>query len=313
MYNVEKFDTFDLWVEKMWRFSSPMVVHCENPGAFRGFSKTWDFGGLSITYFSAPPYQAMQTESELSKAQRKRLVLTMPVKGRCDFTQFGRFVEFGPGEGVFHVTRAPLIYNQHVPTTAWLIGIPLNTVLMHVDDPEEICTTLLSEDTPGFRAMRALLMALPDEMPNMTDRTRDVLVQTANSLICAVISELRGSEMNFRSQTARQRVRHIKGYIDLHLGDPELTPASIAEAHSISTRYLHHLFSKEETSCAKFLLSRRLEASARFITQNRNKELDAAHVSHRFGFSSTTQFRRAFAKKFGKSPAEFLKDARKVQ
>lgn len=313
MIEISQEEAFDKWSQKMWRSSSPMIVHCEDKEAFKGVSHTWEIEELSITYFSAPPYRAVQTETELSKAQRKRLVMTIPTKGRCDFSQFGRFVEIGPGEAVFHVTRAPMIYNQREDTTAWLIGIPLPAALMHVDDPEEICATLLNYETPGFRTVRNLLVSLPDELPSLSDQARKIFAQTAISMICAVIAEIRGHADSKRSQTTRQRVRQIKGYIDLNLSAPDLTPRRIAEDHAMSLRYLHFLFQTEETTVARYINDRRLDATARFISLNANKRLDAEDVAHRFGFSSSVQFRRSFAKKYGSSPSQFLATARKEQ
>jgi len=313
MHTPAQGETFEIWTQRMWRFSSPMTVHCDDKETFKGLSRTWGIGDLSITYFSAPPYRAVQTETELNRAKRKRLVMTIPTKGRCNFSQFGRFVELEPGEAVFHVTRAPMIYNQDQHTTAWLIGIPLQSALMHSDDPEEICATLLNSDTPGFYALRRLLIALPHELPKLSHQARNIFAHTAISMICAVISEMRGQEDSKRSLTTRQRIRQIKGYVDLHLTEPNLNPSQIATDHAMSLRYLHLLFQAEETTIARHIRNRRLDASARFISQNANKRLDAEDIAHRFGFSSTVQFRRSFTKKYGTSPTQFLKLVRSEQ
>ena len=206
-----------------------------------------------------------------------------------------------------------MIYNQYEHTTAWLIGIPLEAVLMHVDDPEEICATLLNFNSPGFSTLRRLLISLPGELPKLSHQARDIFAQTAISMTCAVISELRGQEDSKRSQTTRQRVRQIKGYVDFHLTDPNLTPLKIANDHAMSLRYLHLLFQTEEMTIARHILNRRLDASARFISRNANKRLDAEDIAYRFGFSSTVQFRRSFAKKYGTSPTQFLKLIRSQQ
>jgi AraC-like DNA-binding protein len=58
----------------------------------------------------------------------------------------------------------------------------------------------------------------------------------------------------------------IRAYIDRHLGDPELTPASIAAAHHISLRSLHRLFQDDETTVAGFIRHRRLERVRRDLT-----------------------------------------------
>jgi AraC-like DNA-binding protein len=71
--------------------------------------------------------------------------------------------------------------------------------------------------------------------------------------------------IDHNSLGAAHRVRVIN-YIEENLGDPKLTPTRIAAAFRITTRYLHHLFSEEDETVARYILRRRLEECARALT-----------------------------------------------
>lgn len=307
MQNLDDLTSFETWSEIMWRFASPMRVSCENPEDFKGLSKTWELGTLSVTYFSAPPYSAEQTDLEMHKAQRKRLVLTIPVWGACEINQYGRHVTLRPGEAAFHVTKSPLLYRQTEATTAWIFSIPLQTALMYLDDPEEVCAIKIDGKTPGYSLVTAFLDALLNDFLLLSESVRNTMAQCATTMICALAQQFRGQGINKRSQIGRQRLRLIKGSIDMRLGDHELSPKRIAEDNDISTRYLHYLFKTDGSTVSKYVREKRLETSARFITDNINKRLDVADVAQRFGFSSAVQFRRQFSARYGASPAKFGK------
>jgi len=51
----------------------------------------------------------------------------------------------------------------------------------------------------------------------------------------------------------RARLGRIYASIDARLGDPDLTPATIAATHHISVRYLHLLFETEQHSVADLI------------------------------------------------------------
>ena len=97
----------------------------------------------------------------------------------------------------------------------------------------------------------------------------------------------------------------IKTYIDRSLGDPDLSPTTIAAAHHISVRYLHHLFRQDEQTVGGFVRERRLERCRADLTNPCLAGQSMAVIRARWGFQDAAVFNRAFKKEYGITPGEY--------
>jgi AraC-like DNA-binding protein len=87
-------------------------------------------------------------------------------------------------------------------------------------------------------------------------------------LLATLIAELAGDTMAVQSDDPRRElVLRVRQYINHHLGDQELTPEMIADAHRISVRYLHRIFEGEGTSVSRLVQQRRLEECRRELAR----------------------------------------------
>jgi AraC-like DNA-binding protein/mannose-6-phosphate isomerase-like protein (cupin superfamily) len=106
------------------------------------------------------------------------------------------------------------------------------------------------------------------------------------------------------SRGTAHRIRIIN-YIHAHLYDPELSPAQIAQACRITTRYLHYLFSDGEETVARYILVRRLEASSQALLADSLRGRTVTAIAFDHGFNSATHFGRVFRAHFGMTPREY--------
>jgi AraC-like DNA-binding protein len=100
-------------------------------------------------------------------------------------------------------------------------------------------------------------------------------------------------------------VLRIQAYIEERLGDPDLSPRSIAAAHHVSLRALHKLFEGSHTTVADRVRQRRLERARRDLLDPALRHEPVGAIATRWGFSSPTQFSRAFRTAHGVPPGEF--------
>jgi AraC-like DNA-binding protein len=98
------------------------------------------------------------------------------------------------------------------------------------------------------------------------------------------------------------RLVEAKRYIDRHLADPDLLPASVAASLGISVRTLHALFEPTGTSFARYVLRRRLEECRTALLGNPRRAV--TDIAFAWGFSSLSGFYRAFHAAFGMSPGD---------
>jgi AraC-like DNA-binding protein len=108
-----------------------------------------------------------------------------------------------------------------------------------------------------------------------------------------------------RSSLATAHRIRIVNYIEAHLGDPDLTPMRVAEACKMTPRYLHHLFSNESETVARYILRRRLEECSRALKTPAQRGRTVTSIAFDYGFNSPTHFGRVFRARFGTTPREY--------
>lgn len=98
-------------------------------------------------------------------------------------------------------------------------------------------------------------------------------------------------------------------FIDSHLGDPELSPVTLAGAHHISLRYLHRLFQAEGTTVCGVIRRRRLESSRSDLVDT---DRPIYEIAARWGFRRPADFSRLFRVAYGMTPTEYRASARDI-
>jgi AraC-like DNA-binding protein len=102
----------------------------------------------------------------------------------------------------------------------------------------------------------------------------------------------------------RDLLSRITQFIDRRLDDPALTPATIAEHFGISLRYLHRLFSEQQTTVNGWRRARRLAKCRAELSDSRSRR-SITEIAYMWGFSDAANFSRVFKMAFGVSPKAF--------
>jgi AraC-like DNA-binding protein len=119
----------------------------------------------------------------------------------------------------------------------------------------------------------------------------------------AVIATVGQAEVARNDIANEALVARIEAYVQQHLTDPGLSPASIAAAHQISVRQLYKLWSERELGLAEWIIRGRLEGARRDIAKGGSPGIAA--VGRRWGFTDPTHFGRLFRAAYGLSPREW--------
>jgi acetamidase/formamidase/AraC-like DNA-binding protein len=93
--------------------------------------------------------------------------------------------------------------------------------------------------------------------------------------------------------------------VERKLGDPDLTPARVAELEGISERYVQKLFEGSGSSFTHYLRERRLQRTSAELSSPAEAHHSISEIAYRNGFNDSAHFSRAFRHRFGLSPREF--------
>ncbi|WP_428422450.1 helix-turn-helix domain-containing protein [Methylibium sp.] len=141
-------------------------------------------------------------------------------------------------------------------------------------------------------------------------RQADWLEGSDLSAVRRATVELLAAAMLYRISTtpqlglSHQYLIRLQNYILDHLQEEGLGPASIAQAHNMSPRYLHLLFSQTGQSVSCYIRQQRLDRCREALANPAYRARSVAEIAHQWGFPAPAHFSRIFKQHFGLSPNE---------
>jgi AraC-like DNA-binding protein len=156
------------------------------------------------------------------------------------------------------------------------------------------------------RLLADQMLALYRNLPTLREHALPNVIQSVLLLLAAAVSPSPDTLHEANGPIHDALLERIQRYIDLHLGEPGLSPDQICRANGVSRTRLYKLF-EAGGGVMRHIRRRRLLRAYHALGdpgQNRNRiaELAWAH-----GFVDVKYFHRAFKAEFGHSPKETMK------
>lgn len=262
-------------------------------------------GRVRVAEISSGPQVVRHSREHVSSARLHLHYLHLQAEGESVNRQDQREARLGPRDITICDNSRPYEIAFDRPGRILVFAFPDDLLRRYIQYPQSIAARGLS----GSRGIGGLLSDfLADVWRHcQEDREFDISAGVADAilgLLANAYRQLLGSSIDHSSLGAAHRVRIIQ-YIEEHLGDSSLTPTRIAEIFRITTRYLHHLFSEEDETVARYILRRRLEECARALTSQSQRKRTITSIAFDYGFSSATHFGRAFRSRYDLTPREY--------
>ncbi|MGE0801298.1 MAG: helix-turn-helix domain-containing protein [Lautropia sp.] len=153
--------------------------------------------------------------------------------------------------------------------------------------------------------VQALLTMTDGEDPDWSNPALESLpLALVEWLETACDAATAGTAPDCRSDSRSQRL--LRGVLDAarqRLADPELSPAVLAAAHGIAERTLHKLFAAQGLTVMGWVREQRLLSVDRALrAAPAGAKIETIACTH--GFDDPAAFRRAYRRRFGRSPGE---------
>lgn len=190
-----------------------------------------------------------------------------------------------------------------------VLGVPTAKLRRHVACPESLAAIAMRAAGGVGRLLSSFLRNYWLQCRHSLDgESAEQIAVAVLDLLGAAYAQVPRTHAEHSSRGTAHRIRIIN-YIHAHLYDPGLTPAQIARACRITTRYLHYLFSDGEETVARYILARRLEASSQALLADSQRGRTVTAIAFDHGFNSATHFGRVFRTHFGMTPREYRAQA----
>ena len=314
MAHLERFSTvgmeprrkFEFWNEMACASFTPISSDPLDLRSFTGRLARTRVGDLSAAEVFSDAQIVRHSRSHVARSRLSMFFIHMQLEGQSVNRQDGREARLAPGDFTLCDTNRPYEIQFDAPNRMLVVGLPDTLIRRHIASPENVVAIpmsgtsglsgLMSDFLRGFWRQCCEEEIDASVVPRMTNAVLD--------LMASAYTVLPQAQSDRSALSNAHRIR-IVNYIEAHLGDPDLTPMRVADACKMTPRYLHHLFSHESETVARYILRRRLEECSRALTVASLRGRTVTAIAFDYGFNSPTHFGRVFRARYGLTPREF--------
>ena len=297
-------DSFTQWRTLVSRSFVPLEVRSESP-TFHGTLRSRVLDELSIVEVTANGHQVLRTPTLIAASTRQYFKLNLQLTGSGLLVQDNREATLRPGDLAVYDTNRPYTLEFDQDFRTLVLMFPHDVLDLPADSVGQLTAVRLPGDAGLGRLISPFMVQLAENLDVLSGASGHRLAYNAVDLIATMFE----SELNLRRDPVAgahgDLLGRIRSYVDAHLGDPELGPASIAAAHFISTRHLHNVFHTADSTVASWIRTRRLEHCRRDLRDPILTDRSVGTIAARWGFVDAAHFSRIFRTAFGETPSTY--------
>jgi AraC-like DNA-binding protein len=277
---------------------------------FDAFISIRELAGVRIAQFGGSPVAAARTPAHIDMSDPGYYMLALPTRGVARARQLGRQITLRPGDLALLDSSHPYTIEfansdrfEHVA-----YQIPKARLDARSDQIERALGVRLPAGSEAGRLASPYLSTLAASSWHTPNPNATPLLETGLDLLVNALMLAAGLDLPCHDRQAGL-LHEVKVHARSRLGDPGLSPASVAAAHYLSTRQLHRLFAREGITFGTWVREQRLGGCRRDLADHRLREVPVAELAARWGYRSAAHFTRAFSARYGVGPREFRRAA----
>jgi AraC-like DNA-binding protein len=274
------------------------------------FMNVREVGGVRIARFSGSPLTATRTPAHVDLSDHSYYMLALHCRGIARTSQRGRQITLRPGDltlldssDSYTIELANAGPFEHVA-----YRIPRARLDARSEQVDRLLTIRVPAGSDPGRLAFPFLSTLAAPSWRTPSASTEALLETGLDLLVTALLLAAGVDTPTPSRHA-SLLHQLKLHARSRLGEPGLTPASVAGAHYLSTRQLHRLFARESTTFGAWVREERLRRCRRDLADPRLQGVSIMQIASNWGYRSAAHFTRAFTIRYGVGPRDFRRAA----
>lgn len=299
-------DHLDLlaWRTAMAQAVVPLEIKEFGAAPFSGRYRQASVGPVGLFDLQTSAHTVQRTPALITEDQPRFYKMSLQLSGQAQLEQDGRTALLGPGDLGVYDTHRPYTLTFPERSRTMIMIFPQEMVELTAEEMGQVTSVCFPGDHGFARMISPFFTELSKNLDQLGGAYASRLVHSALDLMMTMLAE----ELHRREERhspADSLSRQIRQYILHHLGEDDLSPASIAAAHFISLRYLYTLFSKEGQTVSAWIRSQRLAHIRRDLADPVYADRPVSWVAGRWGLYDAAHFSRLFKAEHGESPTAF--------
>jgi AraC-like DNA-binding protein len=236
--------------------------------------------------------------------------MTVGVTSSFEATQFGRTVMLKPNEAVALTGAEPAALTAPTPGAYIHLRVPKPALSPLVAGLDDVYGRRIPARSTALRLLVRYIRILDAAETLAARALRRQVVAHVHDLMALAIGATRDAAELAANRGARAACLYaIKRDIADHLGEADLSVASVAARQGLIPRYVQRLFEGEGTTFTAYLLEQRLARAHRELSDPRHGDRKVSTIAFDAGFGDLSYFNRTFRRHYGVAPSELRETA----
>lgn len=312
MPRLETFSTADLaprrriefWNDVACNTFTPIVADPIDLGRFDPSLSRTTVGDMIVSEVRSSPSMVRHTIGHVARTRHAMFFLHAQICGRSVNRQDGRESCLEAGDFTLFDNTRPYQMSFDERNTVLVVGIPDRLMRRHLTHPESVVALAMRRTDPFAGLLGDFLQRLWAVLNADSAPANQSVATALVNLVGGAYASIPQARAEASVIVESRRLRIVQ-YIEDHLRDAELCPATIAAAFRTTPRNLHLQFSRGDETVCRYILRRRLEECARILSDAAHRRRSISDIAFDLGFSSLTHFGRVFHDHYGVTASEY--------
>lgn len=264
-----------------------------------------DLGAVGINDYTGPAGVFWTTPQRLKRSGDDWLTVVVLRHGQAKFDHSGWQSFQRTGDFVI-IDSSRLFRHAHSAMEHVAMNFPRQLLPVFSGQVKDVAGIAFDGRDRASALFSSFARRLPSVAAGLDPAARARLGTTSLDLLTVALAKrLDAAGPGIADGRERTLLPRIYAFAEERLGDPDLSPRTIAAAHHVSVRYLHRLFQTEGTTVSSWIRHRRLERCRRELLDPALTDRPIAAIAARWGFSHAAHFSRVFRAAYGIPPDEY--------
>ncbi|MGE3772871.1 MAG: helix-turn-helix domain-containing protein [Gammaproteobacteria bacterium] len=298
------------WRECLVRtFSFEVELEFSDPDRFAGRLATFNLGQVSLSLLGSAPLRYRRLVTHLADEGDEYYLISLPTGAPFHFSQRRRTAVCAPGSFTIERSGEPYELSYGEPNLLHVLKIPSRLMRRTISAPDRLCAVHFDAAHGAGALFSDYLTLLTRHLTALATGGATVAGNHVMELLAFAVEHAgKGCDSGENAVQSAHLLR-IEDHVRRHLGDPALSPATLAAAAGISVRYLHRLFARSGRTVSGHIRELRLEACHEALVRDPTG-ITLGALAYRWGFSDQANFCRLFKARYGLTPGEARRAAR---
>ncbi len=296
-----------LWREWIWSHFGGLESDLYGDTDFDGHMASVRAGDLILTKLEANRHRVVRTQDMVRASEEGYLKIVAPMKGCAGVEQMGRQAWVTPGAWTLYDTTGSYAVANPQRVEHLIVMVPKAQIVERGLRLDTLMARPVGGSSGIARVALTTMRSTFQELPHMSADAARGAGELIAQLVRLSLIELSGQHTALsQREVLKERIR---SYVELHLRDPGLTIAQIAQALNCSKRHLYNAYADEVQPLASHIQHLRLQACQRELQHPIADSRAITEIALSWGFNNPSHFSRVFREHTGMSPSEFRQQA----